>query len=50
MVEGERRTIVVPPSQGYTDDFVSTTGRSSENGVSVQGKTLIYDVELVNIL
>lgn len=50
MVEGERRTIVVPPSQGYTDDFVSTSGRSSENGVSVQGETLIYDVELVNIL
>jgi FKBP-type peptidyl-prolyl cis-trans isomerase len=44
MKKGEQRIIRVPPSMGYTDSD------SYENGRKVYGKTLIYDVELVQIL
>jgi FKBP-type peptidyl-prolyl cis-trans isomerase len=44
MKEGEQRIIRVPPSMGYTDSD------SYENGRKVSGKTLIYNVELVQIL
>lgn len=44
MVEGEKRTIIVPPELGY--------GKSDDNdtGHRLQDKTLRFDVELVAIL
>ena len=44
MKEGEKRTIVVPPDMGYTN------GRYGTNGFDLRGKTLTYDVELIEIL
>lgn len=44
MVEGEKRTIVVPPHLGYGDR------EQGQRGSSLQNDTLIFDVELVNIL
>jgi FKBP-type peptidyl-prolyl cis-trans isomerase len=43
MKEGEERIIRVPPSMGYT------SSNASINGVNVSNKTLIYDVELLQI-
>lgn len=44
MVEGEKRTIVVPPSLGYGDT------PEGQSGYSLRNDTLIFDVELVGIL
>lgn len=44
MQEGEKRTIVVPPSLGYEDS------REDTGGFDLRNDTLIYDVELVEIL
>lgn len=44
MVEGEKRTIVVPPSLGYGDT------RPGTNGFDLRNDTLVYDVELDGIL
>lgn len=43
MVEGEKRTIVVPPSLGYGDS------REGTNGYDLRNDTLVFDVELINI-
>jgi hypothetical protein len=43
MKVGEKRIIRVPPSMGYT------SSNASINGVDVYNKTLIYDVELLEI-
>lgn len=43
MVEGEKRTIIVPPSLGYDSSRVGV------NGIDLRGDTLRYDVELVGI-
>lgn len=43
--EGERRTIVIPPVYGY-QDFTS----ARNTGRALRGETLIFDVELVEIL
>lgn len=43
MVEGEKRTIVVPPSLGYGDSQEGT------NGYDLRNDTLVFDVELINI-
>jgi len=45
MVEGEKRTIIVPPSLGYENyEF-----RQGENGYDLRGDTLRYDIELESI-
>lgn len=44
MREGERRTIVIPPHLGYGE------AQEGTNGHSLSGETLIFDVELVEIL
>jgi len=44
MVEGEKRTIVIPPSLGYGDS------RPGTNGFDLRNDTLVYDVELAEIL
>ncbi len=43
MVEGEKRTIVVPPSLGYGNSQEGT------NGYDLRNDTLVFDVELINI-
>lgn len=45
MKEGEKRTIVVPPELGYQD--LSSPG---VNGFNLRNDTLVYDVELDEIL
>lgn len=44
MIEGERRTIVVPPELGYSDSQEGTSG------FDLRAETLIFDVELVEII
>lgn len=44
MKEGEKRTVVVPPSLGYGDSQEGT------NGFDLRTNTLIFDIELVEIL
>lgn len=44
MVEGEKRTIVVPPSLGYGES------RPGTNGYDLRNDTLVYDVELDGIV
>lgn len=44
MKEGEKRTIVIPPSLGYGDS------RPGTNGYDLRNDTLVYDVELDEIL
>lgn len=44
MKEGEKRIIRVPPSQGFTSPD------TYKHGVKVSGKTLIYNVKLVQII
>lgn len=44
MVEGEKRTIVVPPPLGYGDSQEGT------NGYNLRNDTLIFDVELVDVV
>lgn len=44
MKEGEKRTIVIPPSLGYGDS------QSGTNGFNLRNDTLIFDVELDRII
>lgn len=44
MKQGEKRTIVIPPELGYGDS------REGTNGFDLRDETLIFDVELVEIL
>lgn len=44
MKEGEKRTVVVPPSLGYGESQEGT------NGYDLRNNTLIFDIELVEIL
>ncbi len=44
MRPGEKRTIVVPPSLGYGD------AKEGTNGFDLKDKTLIFDIELVEIV
>ncbi|MDZ7715716.1 MAG: FKBP-type peptidyl-prolyl cis-trans isomerase [Balneolaceae bacterium] len=44
MKEGERRTIVIPPSLGYGES------QSGENGFDLRNDTLIFDLELDRII
>lgn len=44
MSEGEKRTVIIPPSLGYGNTTAGSTGYTLRND------TLIYDIELVSIL
>lgn len=44
MIEGEKRTIVVPPELGYGES------REGTNGFDLREETLIFDIELVEII
>lgn len=44
MVEGEKRTLIIPPSLGYGDS------REGTNGFDLRNDTLRFDVELLEIL
>ena len=44
MKEGERRTIVIPPSLGYGES------QQGENGFDLRNDTLIFDLELDRII
>ncbi|MFH5832229.1 FKBP-type peptidyl-prolyl cis-trans isomerase [Halalkalibaculum sp. DA384] len=43
MSEGERRTVIIPPSYGYGNS------RPGTNGYNLRNDTLIYDIELDEI-
>lgn len=44
MVKGEKRTIVIPPELGYGES------REGTNGFDLREDTLIFDIELVEII
>lgn len=44
MHEGEERTLIIPPSMGYGGS------RQGTNGFDLRNDTLVYDIELVEIL
>ena len=44
MQEGEKRTVVIPPELGYGESQEGT------NGFDLRNDTLVFDIELVEIV